>query len=315
MANEILKLSEIDIHEINKKTKIPVEYIKPLIARDYDALKGANVKAYLKILEREYGIDLSSYMDDFSNFSSENSTNENPKIQVNPKLTGYAAKETHNSFGWLVFALILLGAGVWGFKMLKDVEFSDFTPDFLQIPSLSAEGNSSDENTSEVVVITPSADFVPYEENTTKSGEALEMTQNSSLEQNAQDIQNEQNSTLVIEQNASETELKSGELLDENAKKELSSDAAKFYPTKTIWVGIKNLSDMSKRSFSSKEPFDVNLTGERLVLTGHGLVDILVADDNQSYKTRDALRFYAHDGKLEKIDYDEYVKLNKGKTW
>ena len=184
MANEIAKLLDFDIKEVERQTKIPLEYLEAIYAKNYDFLKDTNLKAYLRILSREFNIDLDGYLEDFENYCSENSSDDS-KIQVNPRLTGYVAKESKSSFGWLVLVLILLGVGVWGFKFIKDLDFnwSDLKPDF----GSKSEVNVSEEN---IAIIKPNADVIEsivvdevLDQNTSKE-EILVVDENATTEQN-----------------------------------------------------------------------------------------------------------------------------------
>ena len=296
MANEIAKLLDFDIKEVQRQTKIPLEYLEAIYAKNYDFLKDTNLKAYLRILSREFNIDLDGYLEDFENYCSENSSDDS-KIQVNPRLTGYVAKESKSSFGWLVLVLILLGVGVWGFKFIKDLDFnwSDLQPDF----GPKSEVNVSEEN---IAIIKPNADVI---ENIVVD-EALD--KNTSKEEI---LVVDENATT--EQNLAEEQIK--EQKEEVQAKQATANVIKIIPVTKVWIGIKNLKDMSKRSLSTSEAYELNTTGNRLILTGNGMLDLVNGDNNKSYRTRDALRFYIHDGIIEEIDYAKYVELNKGKTW
>ena len=296
MANEIAKLLDFDIKEVQRQTKIPLEYLEAIYAKNYDILKDTNLKAYLRILSREFNIDLDGYLEDFENYCSENSSDDS-KIQVNPRLTGYVAKESKSSFGWLVLVLILLGVGVWGFKFIKDLDFnwSDLQPDF----GSKSEVNVSEEN---IAIIKPNADVI---ENIVVD-EALD--KNTSKEEI---LVVDENATT--EQNLAEEQIK--EQKEEVQVKEATANVIKIIPATKVWIGIKNLNDMSKRSLSTSEAYELNTTENHLILTGNGMLDLVNGDNNKSYRTRDALRFYIHDGIIEEIDYAKYVELNKGKTW
>ena len=296
MANEIAKLLDFDIKEVERQTKIPLEYLEAIYAKNYDFLKDTNLKAYLRILSREFNIDLDGYLEDFENYCAENSS-DNSKIQVNPRLTGYVAKESKSSFAWLVLVLILLGVGVWGFKFIKDLDFnwSDLQPDF----GPKSEVNVSEEN---IAIIKPNADVI---ENIVVD-EALD--KNTSKEEI---LVVDENATT--EQNLAEEQIK--EQKEEVQVKEATANVIKIIPATKVWIGIKNLNDMSKRSLSTSEAYELNTTENHLIITGNGMLDLVNGDNNKSYRTRDALRFYIHDGIIEEIDYAKYVELNKGKTW
>ena len=207
------------------------------------------------------------------------------------------AKESKSSFGWLVLVLILLGVGVWGFKFIKDLDFnwSDLKPDF----GSKSEVNVSEEN---IAIIKPNADVIEnivvdevLDQNTSKE-EILVVDENA-----------------TTEQNLAEEQIK--EQKEEVQVKEATANVIKIIPVTKVWIGIKNLNDMSKRSLSTSEAYELNATGNRLILTGNGMLDLVNGDNNKSYRTRDALRFHIHDGIIEEIDYAKYVELNKGKTW
>lgn len=296
MANEIAKLLDFDIKEVERQTKIPLEYLEAIYAKNYDFLKDTNLKAYLRILSREFNIDLDGYLEDFENYCAENSSDDS-KIQVNPRLTGYVAKESKSSFAWLVLVLILLSVGVWGFKFIKDLDFnwSDLKPDF----GSKSEVNVSEEN---IAIIKPNTDVIEnivvdevLDQNTSKE-EILVVDENA-----------------TTEQNLAEEQIK--EQKEEVQAKQATANVIKIIPVKKVWIGIKNLKDMSKRSLSTSEAYELNATGNRLILTGNGMLDLVNGDNNKSYRTRDALRFHIHDGIIEEIDYAKYVELNKGKTW
>ena len=296
MANEIAKLLDFDIKEVERQTKIPLEYLEAIYAKNYDFLKDTNLKAYLRILSREFNIDLDGYLEDFENYCSENSSDDS-KIQVNPRLTGYVAKESKSSFAWLVLVLILLGVGVWGFKFIKDLDFnwSDLKPDF----GSKSEVNVSEEN---IAIIKPNTDVIEsivvdevLDQNTSKE-EILVVDENA-----------------TTEQNLAEEQIK--EQKEEVQEKQATTNVIKIIPVTKVWIGIKNLKDMSKRSLSTSEAYELNTTGNHLILTGNGMLDLVNGDNNKSYRTRDALRFHIHDGIIEEIDYAKYVELNKGKTW
>ncbi|MCI6178699.1 MAG: hypothetical protein MR658_07745 [Campylobacter sp.] len=294
MANEIAKLLDFDIKEVERQTKIPLEYLEAIYAKNYDFLKDTNLKAYLRILSREFNIDLDGYLEDFENYCAENSSDDS-KIQVNPRLTGYVAKESKSSFAWLVLVLILLGVGVWGFKFIKDLDFnwSDLKPDF----GSKSEVNASEEN---IAIIKPNTDVIEnivvdevLDQNTSKE-EILVVDENATTEQNLAEKQIQKEEVQV---------------------KEATANVIKIIPVTKVWIGIKNLNDMSKRSLSTSEPYELNATRNRLILTGNGMLDLVNGDNNKSYRTRNALRFHIHDGIIEEIDYAKYVKLNKGKKW
>ena len=289
MANEISKLREYDLEVVSRKTKIPLEYLEWMVGGEYAKLRNINVKAYAKIIAREYGLDMDGFLEDFKAFLDNAGQDEQAeKILVNPRLQGYVAKEKKGSFMWLVLLLILIAVGVWGFKFVQDFDFSQFNI----VTQNNASTNKAQDDS--IIQIKDETEQVIVKE------EPLVIIDTN---------------TSASDANATEQDKQESAVSQEEPKSEQTAQSALFTPSKNLWVGIKNLSDMSKRSFSTKEPFDVNLSGDRLVVTGHGQLRLSYGEHNESYNLKEALRFHIKDGQIKKLEYDEYIKLNKGQAW
>ena len=143
MANEISKLKEYNLEEISKTTKIPLEYLESMLKNDYAKLINVNVKAYTKIISREYGIDTSGFLSNFESFVANTNENQTEKVKINPRLHGYCAKEKSNSTLWLILMLILMALGIWGSKMLQNIDFSHLVPDNITIHDEDAQTNET----------------------------------------------------------------------------------------------------------------------------------------------------------------------------
>ena len=266
MANEISKLKEYNLEEISKTTKIPLEYLESMLKNDYAKLMNVNVKAYTKIISREYGIDTSGFLSNFESFVANTNENQTEKVKVNPRLHGYCAKEKSNSTLWLILMLILMALGIWGSKMLQNIDFSHLVPDNITIHDEDAQTNEANATNEE---------------------------------------QEDEESDLIINDQS----------LAEQSLAEQSPKIAHFTPTKSIWIGIKNLDDMQKRSFNAKQPFDINLTGNMLLVTGHGRLSLSYDEQNKTYNQKDTLRFHITNGEIKKLNFKEFIKLNKGPLW
>ena len=289
MANEISKLKEYNLEEISKTTKIPLEYLESMLKNDYAKLINVNVKAYTKIISREYGIDTSGFLSNFESFVANTNENQTEKVKINPRLHGYCAKEKSNSTLWLILMLVLMVAGIWSSKILQNLDFSHLVPETII---------SSDENEQEQI-----------DEEIQKS-EQIEQNQ----EEEENEINIDLNDTISLDESSDNNASSENELNEEtNTTKEIKS--ARFTPKKSIWIGIKNLDDMSKRSFNTKKPFDLNLTGKFLVVTGHGSIDLQYGDNSKNYNQKDTLRFYINEGEIKKLKFKEFIKLNKGPLW
>lgn len=299
MANEISKLKEYNLEEISKTTKIPLEYLESMLKNDYAKLMNVNVKAYTKIISREYGIDTSGFLSNFESFVATTNENQTEKVKVNPRLRGYCAKEKSNSTLWLILMLILMALGIWGSKMLQNIDFSHLVPDNItthdeQIQTNEANATNEEQEDEESDLIIN--DISQIDENQTSQIQA-----------------NEANATSQPAQINKQSQIEPS--LAEQSLAEQSPKIAHFTPTKSIWIGIKNLDDMQKRSFNAKQPFDINLTGNMLLVTGHGRLSLSYDDKNKTYNQKDTLRFHITNGEIKKLNFKEFIKLNKGPLW
>lgn len=294
MANEISKLKEYNLEEISKTTKIPLEYLESMLKNDYAKLMNVNVKAYTKIISREYGIDTSGFLSNFESFVANTNENQTEKVKVNPRLHGYCAKEKSNSTLWLILMLILMALGIWGSKMLQNIDFSHLVPDNITIHDEQIQTNEANATNEEQ----------EDEESDLIINDISQIDQN----QTNQPQTNEANTTSEPAQTTEQNQI-------EQSLAEQSPKIAHFTPTKSIWIGIKNLDDMQKRSFNAKQPFDINLTGNMLLVTGHGRLSLSYDEQNKTYNQKDTLRFHITNGEIKKLNFKEFIKLNKGPLW
>lgn len=298
MANEISKLKEYNLEEISKTTKIPLEYLESMLKNDYAKLMNVNVKAYTKIISREYGIDTSGFLSNFESFVANTNENQTEKVKVNPRLHGYCAKEKSNSTLWLILMLILMALGIWGSKMLQNIDFSHLVPDNITIHDEDAQTNETNATNEE------QNEEQEYEESDLIINDISQIDQN----QTNQPQTNEANTTSEPAQTTEQNQI-------EQSLAEQSPKIAHFTPKKSIWIGIKNLDDMQKRSFNAKQPFDINLTGNMLLVTGHGRLSLSYDEHNKTYNQKDTLRFHITNGEIKKLNFKEFIKLNKGPLW
>ena len=289
MANEISKLKEYNLEEISKTTKIPLEYLESMLKNDYAKLINVNVKAYTKIISREYGIDTSGFLSNFESFVANTNENQTEKVKINPRLRGYCAKEKSNSTLWLILMLIL---------MAQNIDFSHLVPDNITIHDEDAqtnETNATNEKQNE-------------EQEDEESDLIINDISQTDQNQTSQAQTNEANATSEPAQTNEQSQI-------EQSLAEQSPKIAHFTPKKSIWIGIKNLDDMQKRSFNAKQPFDINLTGNMLLVTGHGRLSLSYDEHNKTYNQKDTLRFHITNGEIKKLNFKEFIKLNKGPLW
>lgn len=83
--NELENLKEIGIKEISRKTHIEPTFLQYIFDKNFEKLSRLNMRGYAKILQREYGVDLSELLAEYDAFMQENMPDESKKTKVSPK--------------------------------------------------------------------------------------------------------------------------------------------------------------------------------------------------------------------------------------
>ena len=71
LEKELKKLEKIGVREISKATHIQEEHIESILNQNYENLLDCNANGFVKILERDYGVDLSEWLEEFNKIKSE----------------------------------------------------------------------------------------------------------------------------------------------------------------------------------------------------------------------------------------------------
>ncbi|WP_304341975.1 hypothetical protein [Campylobacter ureolyticus] len=315
--NALEKLESIGINEIAKTTHIEVDYIRWILQKDFDSLKETNVKAYIKILEREYGVDLQPWLDEFNannieDFTLKKETRFNNPLKQEVAITEH--KKLPKFLFWLVLFVIIIWV-IFNFKLYEIDKFLNFKDTKTEVYSTNStmidETNLKLEKTGiEILNLdnkTPEFNIKEYEK----------------------ELNNEENLEEIVDENESLNALEKLTLLNEdenlsndnlNNKESLSENLAKdqkqgINPTEKIWIGIIDLKTGSKTTKTTDKFFEFDINKDQLILTGHGLFTLNTKEKEEKFNDKNPHRFLIKKGNVDTISYDEFLKLNKGKAW
>ena len=87
------------------------------------------MRGYAKILQREYGVDLSELLAEYDAFMQENTPDDSHKTKVSPKIASYTPDDITNQrqgggsgfFFWIIILAIIAG-GAYYFDAYKYVQ-------------------------------------------------------------------------------------------------------------------------------------------------------------------------------------------------
>ena len=310
--NELENLKEIGIKEISRKTHIEPTFLQYIFDKNFEKLSRLNIRGYAKILQREYGVDLSELLAEYDAFMQENTPDDSHKTKVSPKIASYTPDDITNQrqgggsgfFFWIIILAIIAG-GAYYFDAYKYVQ--NF------IASLN-EDNTSVSYSQSSIVNEVKKNII--DTNVTISQNTPKIDANaSSVKISAPAEQNVTVSPASIEQNAVKPSMAAqpAPKVEQNVTKPLNE--AVITPKQRVWIGIINLENGQKTSSDTSKSVNINLDQRQLVVCGNGNIELKIGDKVTKYNPSRPARFLVENGDMKFLTYDEFVEMNKGKSW
>ena len=101
--------------------------------------------------------------------------------------------------------------------------------------------------------------------------------------------------------------------VEQNVTKPLNE--AIIMPKQRVWIGIINLENGQKTSSDTSKSVNINLDQRQLVVCGNGNIELKIGDKVTKYNPSRPARFLVENGDMKFLTYDEFVEMNKGKSW
>ena len=310
--SELENLKEIGIKEISRKTHIEPTFLQYIFDKNFEKLSRLNIRGYAKILQREYGVDLSELLAEYDAFMQENTPDESNKTVVSPKIASYTPNDITNQrqgggsgfFFWVIILAIIAG-GAYYFDAYKYVQ--NF------IASLN-EDNTSVSYSQSSIVNEVKKNII--DTNVTISQNTPKIDANaSSVKISAPAEQNVTVSPASVDQNALKPSMAAqpAPKVEQNVTKPLNE--AVITPKQRVWIGIINLENGQKTSSDTSKSVNINLDQRQLVVCGNGNIELKIGDKVTKYNPSRPARFLVENGDMKFLTYDEFVEMNKGKSW
>lgn len=310
--SDLDKLKSMDLIEIARTTRIDAQNLEYIINKDFEKLANFNVKGYIKILEREFGLDLSDWLSEFE--IAKEGFAPVKKAKVEQVYTRKMSPERSGG-GWLLWLLItvLLIAAVFYFGLYKS--FNDFLGSLLGEQNKTTYSDAPIVNNTQKKLENIGIDVVSRNATEDKFAIKQDLNTTPAMDENLSSL-NALDRSIRIERASIKTEENS---TDENATQsepEPSKDLV-LSPRGKMWIGIIDLKSGKKREAVINSPYIVASQGdeELLIATGHGMFEVGKADGNVSFNEKNTQKLRVKDGNVTKISNDEFLRLNKGKKW
>jgi len=308
MDNDIRVLEKIGLQEVCKRTHIEVKQLEYMINNQYDKLNKINTLGFVKILSREYKLDLTNWLEGFYDYWAEHKAEEDShkeKIFIRAK-----SDRPYKRGAWL-FLLIFLIAGIFGvFSIFKDeinfdimalldkakIETSQVSA-FQSAPVVQEAATSLGVKVEERVIETNSSNstvqavVVSIDENLTRKLES-----------------NDTNNSVVAPLPA---------LPESNTQlvNTVSKNSAIIAPSRRIWVGFVNLETFNRKESSSDQNITIDLMKRQIIKTGNGFFKLSYDGSVEDFTEQGSTRFLVENGTIKKISEEKFVELNRGKNW
>ncbi|NLY03632.1 MAG: hypothetical protein GXZ15_02140 [Campylobacter sp.] len=305
IKDPLTRLEEIGVSEISKNTHVEGEYIEAIISKNFEKLQNKNIKAYIKIIEREYDLDLQGWLDEYrANYDEyENSKSCSFESISSQEITIKDHKRLPKFFFWVVLLAIVVWA-ILNFKLydLSWLNSEENLTSFSTNTTMVEVAGSKLENIGiEVVNLDEPLNAKPIQMNALEKSIMFEGAENN-IDENSTTLSKDENTT-VEQENVVLEDL------------ELITTGASIVPSENLWIGIIEVKSGNKSTVTTAKEYQINLDKEQLILTGHGLFGLKINGDTQTFNDQNPHRLHIKDGKVNQISYDEFLKLNSGKAW
>lgn len=308
--DKIKVLEEIGLKRVCDETHIEQKYLKFMVDNDYDKLDHINTLGFVKILSREYKIDLSAWTEAFEEYWIQNHKDKEDNglfIVVN---------DEKKSKKLLVFiVIVLLGATL-------SILFSLFQ-EKIDISNYVNNSESSYENTTVIQEAQQSLDEV----NSSLEQSEPQVTMFDDTNSSEEAVSVEETITEEIADEVIVEEVTTEELIEEKKTevKEITeptkkvsprfSQEAVITPNSKLWIGIIYLDTKKRRSFLGEGNFSIDISREQIITTGHGSFNLSVNGKIREFNRQAPMRFLVKDLNLTEIDWSKFKELNEGKSW
>ena len=310
--SDLDKLKSMDLIEIAHTTRIDAQNLEYIINKDFEKLANFNVRGYIKILEREFGLDLSDWLSEFESAKASFAPVNKAKVE---QVYGQRVSPNKSGSGWLLWllAMVLIIGAIFYFGLYKS--FGEFLGSLLWEQNKTTYSDAPIVNNTQKKLENIGIDVVSH--NATDEKFALKSDANAAaaVDENLSSL-NALDRSIRIERASAKTEENS---TDENVTQSVPAPSKDIVlnPRGKMWIGIIDLKSGKKREMVINAPYVVASQGdeELLISTGHGMFELGKADGNVTFSERNTQKFHVKDGNITKISADEFLRLNKGKKW
>ncbi|MCW0185911.1 hypothetical protein OJP00_04900 [Campylobacter lari] len=285
------KLEDLNLLEVQKRTQIEIACLEYIIKKDFKSLSRFNVNGFIKILQREYELDFSNFLEEYHAYLEENGIEKKNHVHISPRMNSYTKESSSVWYIVIIVVVLLIVALAWGVsRFFQSSTLDENTTNVLNQEQVVLE-EKVDEN--ETPVLNFFADDA-MENNETNATILEPISENNNTEKTLEDNA----SSNMPEENII--------LLNESIIK----------PSAELWIGMVDLKTFRKSSLTIKNDYVLPLDKDMLITTGHAAFSLNDENNNiLEFKNGVSKFLMIKDGKIKQITKAEFIKENRGKLW
>lgn len=300
MDKDIKVLEKIGLQEVCKKTHIEVKQLEYMINNQYEKLNKINTLGFVKIISREYKLDLTDWLEGFYDYWADHKAEEENK--KNKIFIRANSDKSYKKLAWF-FLLVMLISGLFAvFSIFKiDIDLASL------LDKTKFETQVAGYQSAPVVQEAAKSLGVKVEERIVENSSS-----NATVE--AVIVNADDNSTAKIETNNGQMSLS---LVEEKNTTiaVLPKNKAMIIPKRKIWVGTIALDTFNRQVVSDDKNITIDLTKKQLIKTGNGYFTLSYDGSIEDFTEQGSTRFLVENGTIKKISEETFIALNKGKNW
>ncbi|MDR1976151.1 MAG: hypothetical protein LBQ18_04100 [Campylobacteraceae bacterium] len=296
--DSIKALEKIGLREVSRKTYIELSYLKLMADRDFGKLHRIKTLGFVKIIKREYGLDMSDWVEEFEAYLQEKSQVPEEKIEAPLPTEKWYDKfslytDNQKRIYVVVAVLFLICITAVFYTLLKGRT--------AHIEDTSAYSN--------IVIADSSLQIVDTVNETQEPAKPTEENKTIQVE-TPQQI--EAAPVVTPTQNVVQRPV----VVSEPKQATAATGDVFISPNIAIWVGIIDLATFSRSTYLQEGDIKIDAKKEQIIITGHGDFRLKVDGEiTKSFNPGSMVYLYVRDGIIKQISEDEFVRLNRGIVW
>jgi cytoskeletal protein RodZ len=303
--DNIKRLEEIGLKRVSEETHIEQKYIKYMVDGNFDKLNRINTLGFVKILSREYNINLDNWVAAFEEYWQQNRIVDNDE-----EIFIVAQGEKKSKKIYIVMLLMVFLAIVF-------FMFSIFGQNFTS----KEQPVSFTENTTIIEEVNNSLEELEKDVQIPEELKTETVVAEMPNDQSTQEINQEEPkelSTVTLEANVTvqdDNPIDTVETPQTEIQSETFSNEAVIHPKNELWIGVIYLDTFSRRSFLGEGNFSIDLSRDQIITTGHGSFSLKAEQGDLDFSRQSPIRFEVSQGNIKEISWSRFKELNKGNSW